>query len=64
MQQESKFQLSTAILTILTVAAAVSAGINFLQQLRAATLKTKNVAFIEPAVARLARMRLAQDAAD
>jgi two-component system NtrC family sensor kinase len=34
MPQESKFQLSTAILTILTVAAAVSAGINFREQLR------------------------------
>ena len=32
--QELKFQLSTAILTILTVAAAVSAGINFSQQFR------------------------------
>src|SRR5216683_3073656 len=32
MLQELKFQLSTAILTILTVAAAVSAGINFSQQ--------------------------------
>ena len=34
MLQELKFQLSTAILTILTVAAAVSAGINFQQQFR------------------------------
>src|SRR5690349_23045422 len=34
MLQELKFQLSTAILTILTVAAAVSAGINFSQQFR------------------------------
>jgi two-component system, NtrC family, sensor kinase len=34
MLQELKFQLSTAILTILTVAAAISAGINFQQQLR------------------------------
>jgi two-component system, NtrC family, sensor kinase len=34
MLQELKFQLSTAILTILTVAAAISAGINFEQQLR------------------------------
>src|SRR5713226_2058654 len=34
MLQELKFQLYTAILTILTVAAAVSAGINFSQQLR------------------------------
>src|SRR6266481_5820209 len=34
MFQELKFQLSTAILTILTVAAAVSAGINFSQQFR------------------------------
>src|SRR3984893_12530586 len=33
MLQELKFQLSTAILTILTVAAAISAGINFEQQL-------------------------------
>src|SRR5262249_20374242 len=33
MLQELKFQLSTAILTILTVAAAISAGINFQQQL-------------------------------
>ncbi len=32
MLQELKFQLSTAILTILTVAAAISAGINFTQQ--------------------------------
>src|SRR5262249_41825107 len=32
MLQELKFQLSTAILTTLTVAAAVSAGINFTQQ--------------------------------
>ena len=32
MLQELKFQLSTAILTILTVAAAVSATINFSQQ--------------------------------
>src|SRR5260370_41506804 len=32
MLQELKFQLSTAVLTILTVAAAVSAGINFSQQ--------------------------------
>src|ERR1700722_3331595 len=32
MLQELKFQLSTAILTILTVAAAISAGINFHQQ--------------------------------
>jgi len=34
MLQELKFQLSTAILTILTVAAAISAGINFAQQFR------------------------------
>ena len=34
MLQELKFQLSTAILTILTVAAAISAGINFQQQFR------------------------------
>src|SRR6185436_6958631 len=34
MLQELKFQLSTAILTILTVAAAISAGFNFEQQLR------------------------------
>src|SRR6266478_5220322 len=34
MLQELKFQLSTAILTILTGAAAVSAGINFSQQFR------------------------------
>jgi two-component system NtrC family sensor kinase len=34
MLQELKFQLSTAILTILTVAAAISAGFNFQQQLR------------------------------
>ncbi|HTQ58381.1 MAG TPA: ATP-binding protein [Bryobacteraceae bacterium] len=34
MFQELKFQLSTAILTILTIAAAVSAGINFQQQHR------------------------------
>src|SRR5206468_634711 len=34
MLQELKFQLSTAILTVLTVAAAVSAGINFSQQFR------------------------------
>ena len=34
MFQELKFQLSTAILTILTIAAAVSAGINFQQQYR------------------------------
>jgi two-component system NtrC family sensor kinase len=34
MLQELKFQLSTAVLTILTVAAAISAGINFSQQLR------------------------------
>ena len=33
MLQELKFQLSTAILTIATVAAAVSAGVNFQQQL-------------------------------
>ena len=33
MLQELKFQLSTAILTILTVAAAISAGINFQQLL-------------------------------
>ena len=33
MLQELKFQLSTAILTILTVAAAISAGVNFQQQL-------------------------------
>src|SRR5260370_30127561 len=33
MLQELKFQLSTAVLTVLTVAAAVSAGINFSQQL-------------------------------
>src|SRR5438132_1142538 len=33
MLQELKFQVSTAILTILTVAAAVAAGINFSQQL-------------------------------
>src|SRR5260370_39674437 len=32
MLQELKFQLSTAILTILTVAAAISASINFTQQ--------------------------------
>ena len=32
MLQELKFQLSTAILTILTVAAAISAGINFYEQ--------------------------------
>ncbi len=32
MLQELKFQLSTAILTVLTVAAAISAGINFHQQ--------------------------------
>jgi two-component system NtrC family sensor kinase len=34
MLQELKFQLSTAVLTVLTVAAAISAGINFTQQLR------------------------------
>ena len=34
MLQELKFQLSTAVLTLLTVAAAISAGINFTQQLR------------------------------
>src|SRR5215469_12737933 len=34
MLQELKFQLSTAVLTVLTVAAAISAGINFSQQLR------------------------------
>ncbi|MBI3469923.1 MAG: PAS domain S-box protein [Candidatus Solibacter usitatus] len=34
MLQELKFQLSTAILTVVTVAAAVSAGINFQQQLQ------------------------------
>src|SRR5882672_439788 len=34
MLQELKFQLSTEILTILTVAAAISAGINFEQQFR------------------------------
>ena len=34
MLQELKFQLSTAILTVLTVAAAISAGINFQQQWR------------------------------
>jgi len=34
MLQELKFQVSTAVLTILTLAAAVSAGINFQQQLR------------------------------
>src|ERR1700704_3446535 len=34
MLQELKFQLSTAVLTILTLAAAVSAVINFQQQLR------------------------------
>src|SRR5215472_391816 len=34
MLQELKFQLSTAILTILTVAAAISASINFEQQLQ------------------------------
>src|SRR5260370_9906894 len=33
MLQELKFQLSTAVLTVLTVAAAISAGINFSQQL-------------------------------
>src|SRR5271170_51584 len=33
MLQELKFQLSTAILTILTVAAAISAAVNFQQQL-------------------------------
>src|SRR5437763_13249198 len=34
MLQELKFQLSTAVLTVLTVAAAISAAINFSQQLR------------------------------
>src|SRR5260370_35350138 len=34
MLQELKFQLSTAVLTVLTVAAAISASINFSQQLR------------------------------
>ena len=33
MLQELKFQLSTAVLTVLTVVAAISAGINFSQQL-------------------------------
>jgi hypothetical protein len=33
MLQELKFQLSTAVLTVLTVAAAISAGVNFSQQL-------------------------------
>jgi len=39
MFQELKFQLSTAILTILTLAAGVAAVINFQQQHRSASLR-------------------------